>query len=206
MANQNTVVASSPFERIVHWLLALSCLALFLTGLGLMFKSWTWIPAFFGGTARLKTVHDLSAWVFMVSLVLSIVVWAKDCLVFDGDDAKWLSNLGGYLSSKPVHFEVGKFNAGQKIFYLVTIIGGILISLSGLALMYPDSFSRSTVQLSGAIHVLTMTIMGIFIVAHIYLGTIGNPGTVSVMFSGKVSRAWARTHRSKWLKKQESGA
>jgi len=206
MAKHDTVVASSAFERIVHWLFAVSCLALFLTGAGLMFKSWTWIPALFGGTARLKVVHDLSAWVFMVSLVLSLVVWAKDCLAFDSDDGKWLSNLGGYLSSQPVHFETGKFNAGQKVFFLVSIIGGVLISLSGLALMYPDNFSRDTVQLSGAVHVLTMAVMGIFVVAHIYLGTIGNPGTSSVMFSGKVSRAWARTHRSKWLRKQETSA
>jgi formate dehydrogenase subunit gamma len=203
---QRKIEGSTMFERIAHWALAISCLALFLTGFGLMFKSWAWIPAFFGGTARMKAVHDWCSWVFMGSLVLSLVVWAKDCLPEDGD-GKWLSNFGGYLSSKPVHFESGKFNAGQKLFFwLANVIGGALISLSGFAMMYPDKFTPDTVRLAGSIHVLFTAFMGMFVVAHIYLGTIGNPGTAAVMISGKVSRAWAKTHRSKWLKKQESGA
>jgi formate dehydrogenase subunit gamma len=35
-------------------------------------------------------------------------------------------------------------------------------------------------------------------VVHLYLGTIGNPGTFMVMLTGKVSKEWAEKHHPNW--------
>ena len=38
------------------------------------------------------------------------------------------------------------------------------------------------------------------IVFHIYLGTIGEPGTFRSMTRGTVTRAWARLHHPRWFR------
>lgn len=206
MADTNKIEVTGAFERVVHWVLAISCLVLLFTGLGLLFKSWTVITGIFGGTLNLKIVHDVVAWVFMVSLPFAFIVWVKDCFnFFTSEDMKWYSKVGGYLTRETVHFNLGKFNPGQKIFWWWVIIGGVLMSITGLALMYPGSVSPQTVLLAGALHVLVMITLALFILVHIYLGTIGNPGSVSSIFSGRVTRKWAKTHRPAWLKEHPDG-
>ena len=37
-------------------------------------------------------------------------------------------------------------------------------------------------------------------IVHVYLTTIGNPGTLEGMLYGNVRRIWARTHHPKWYK------
>ncbi len=44
---KNLIQASTPFERVVHWVLGGSCLFLFLTGFGLMFHSLSFIARLF---------------------------------------------------------------------------------------------------------------------------------------------------------------
>jgi formate dehydrogenase subunit gamma len=42
-----------------------------------------------------------------------------------------------------------------------------------------------------------------FFFVHLYLGTIGSPGSVSAMISGWVTRAWLKKQHPKWLKEME---
>src|SRR5512138_1557008 len=139
MAQSAKIEVTTAFERVVHWVLAISCLLLMFTGLGLLYKSWTFLTGVFGGGLGLKAVHDVAAWFFMISLVPTFFMWLRDCSGIDQDDMEWFKVVGGYLTRKPVHLNMGKFNPGQKAFFWWVILGGILMSLSGLALMYPDS-------------------------------------------------------------------
>ena len=63
-----------------------------------------------------------------------------------------------------------------------------------------DTFGRITVAASYVIHDISALIMlgGIFI--HIYLSTIGEPGTFHAMTRGAVSEAWAWTFHPAWYK------
>src|SRR3546814_2324297 len=45
------------------------------------------------------------------------------------------------MFKKGVHPAAGKFNAGQKLIFWSVIIGGVSISLSGLALLFPFQFT-----------------------------------------------------------------
>ena len=87
---------STAFERVVHWLLALSCMALLLTGLGFLYKdNLGWLNTIFGGVHLAKSVHNWGGIIFAVSLVLSLGTWVPECLKWSGDDSKWLGMLGG---------------------------------------------------------------------------------------------------------------
>jgi formate dehydrogenase subunit gamma len=61
-------------------------------------------------------------------------------------------------------------------------------------------FGRITVAISYVLHDISALIMlgGIFI--HIYLSTIGEPGTFESMVRGAVSEAWAWTFHPAWYK------
>ncbi len=100
------------------------------------------------------------------------------------------------------------------------MLGGVSISMSGLAMMFPfqtQMFSKTFGFLgalglsvpAGATPMQEMQfatawhgIMGIFLVcvifAHVYIGTIGMEGAFAAMGSGQVDVNWAKEHHSVW--------
>ncbi|MGA1870757.1 MAG: formate dehydrogenase subunit gamma [bacterium] len=194
--------ASTPLERITHWMLAGSCIVLFITGIGFMFRSLNFIQKVLGFPHGAKVIHHSAGVVFIISLVLAIFVWISDCF-FDAEDIKWFKVLGGYLIRTDEHFNLGKFNPGQKIFTWYCILFGIVISITGYIMWAPFSFSRYTVQISYPIHALCAFLFGIGWLGHWYLGAWANPGSVSVITSGRARLSWCLHHRPRWLKKME---
>ena len=71
----------------------------------------------------------------MAGLALSFVLWVKDNIP-SRLDIEWLK-AGGGIFKKGVHPPARKFNAGQKIIFWAVMIGGLSVSLSGIALMFP---------------------------------------------------------------------
>ncbi len=43
---------------------------------------------------------------------------------------------------------------------------------------------------------------GLFLIVHIYLGTIAYPGTARAMLYGTVTRQWAKLHHPLWYEEQ----
>jgi len=72
------IKATGPFERVVHWCLALSCLFLCITGMGMMYHSLNFIGTIFGGMGNLKVIHNYTGIFFGVSLLFAIVMWWKE--------------------------------------------------------------------------------------------------------------------------------
>jgi len=72
------IKVSDGFERIVHWSMAISCLILMITGLGMMFHSFNFLAIPFGGLKNLKLIHNFSGLVFIPSLFSAILVWWKE--------------------------------------------------------------------------------------------------------------------------------
>ena len=62
------------------------------------------------------------------------------------------------------------------------------------------TFGAMAVAVSYVLHDISALIMlfGIFI--HLYLSTIGQPGTIQAMTRGTVSEAWAWTHAPAWYR------
>jgi len=193
------VDVTSAFERIVHWLFAGSCILLFITGFGLMFHTLSFISSIFGGYYIMKYVHNFSGLTFAVSGFFATIIWFRDGAVFTGDDIRWFATGGGYLWTKEGVPESGRFNAGQKLYYVLKASTWILMSLTGIIMWFPFSFPRELVIFCYPLHALGVAALAGSVILHIFLGTFGNPGTVQSMLSGKCTRAWAKLQHGKWL-------
>ncbi len=200
------IKATSGFERFVHWCLALSCLLLIITGMGMMYHSLDFIGGMMGGMGNLKTVHNWTGVFFGVALLFAIVMWFREAGIPSfPEDGKWIACAGGYLwhVDKDKMPQVGKYNPGQKLFFLVVAVFGIIMVISGYIMWFPLDFSTGTVRTMFVLHALGFVIILAFFIVHLYLATIGVPGSASAMFTGWVSRAWAKTNHPKWLREME---
>lgn len=198
------VQVTDSYERILHWMLALSCLLLCVTGLGMMFQTFNFIGLLFGGLKSLKLVHNFTGLVFAVSLILVIRMWWKEAGVFSfPEDLDWIKVVGGYLWHVDKVPEVGKYNPGQKAFFLAVAGFGVIMVLTGLIMWFPLSFPAMLVRWMFVLHALGFVTIFAFFFVHLYLGTIGSPGSAPAMFSGWVTRAWVKKQHPKWLKEME---
>jgi|SaaInl7_200m_RNA_FD_contig_123_9410_length_3469_multi_10_in_2_out_0_3 formate dehydrogenase subunit gamma len=193
------IQASTAAERVIHWVLAISCLLLVISGLGFMFHDLSFIARFFGGHYAMKMVHEYLGIVFGISLLFSLFTWS-DAAKFNSDDAAWISVGGGYLKKDVEIPEVGRYNAGQKLFFVFLILFGGLVFATGLAMWFPFALPKELVRWAYPLHVLSLLALVPFIVVHIYLGSIGAPGGIQAMTIGYVAREWAKKHHPGWVK------
>jgi len=126
------ILVTSGYERFVHWMLAISCLLLCYTGLGMMFESLNFFGVIFGGLKGLKIAHNFIGLVFGVALGLAIKMWWKEAGVFVfPEDFEWFKTAGGYLWHVDKVAETGKYNPGQKMFFLTVAAFGLLMFVTG---------------------------------------------------------------------------
>jgi thiosulfate reductase cytochrome b subunit len=99
-----------------------------------------------------------------------------------------VSNVKDALRFKLAHDDLTKYNAVQKLLYIVVICAGIVIVISGLAIWKPVQFSEllalfGSFQNARLVHFLSMaTIVG-FIVVHVALALLV-PRTLVGMITG----------------------
>jgi len=233
-----TIVRFKTLERIGHWSMAIPFVVLALTGLSLTFGRVALIPLLGKPTFSLiaaggKYLHHYLAWVFMFGLLLSAVLWIWDNIPAR-HDLKWLMRAGGLLTTG-VHPPAGKFNAGEKILFWIVILFGLIVSLTGLSLLFPYSIDIVTPVLGvfdrlGLADVLGFGVTeGTFtpqeqmhiaqlwhavvafafmavILGHIYIGTIGMEGALDAMTKGEVDIEWAKEHHDLWYEEVVSAA
>lgn len=200
------IQVTSRYERYVHWTLAISCLLLCYTGLGMMYEQLNFLGLIMGGLKGLKVVHNFTAIVFGISLLLAIKMWWKEAGVFVfPEDLDWIKTAGGYLWHVDKVAETGKYNPGQKMFFLTVALCGMLMIVTGFFMLFPAYFPLGADMLDWMypLHALGFVIIFAFFFIHLYLGTIGNPGTVQAMISGWVTKAWIRKQHPGWLKEME---
>ena len=198
------IQATDWYERLVHWTLALSCLFLCLTGLAMMFHSLNSIANLMGGLTVTKYLHNFTGLLFALALILAIKMWWHEAGVFSmPEDLEWMMVAGGYLWHVDKVPEVGKYNPGQKMFFLAVAIFGAAMVVTGLIMWFPLMFPAILVRWLFVLHALGFVVIFAFFLVHLYLGTIGSPGSAPAMFTGWVTRAWLRKQHPKWLKEME---
>jgi formate dehydrogenase subunit gamma len=200
------IKVTSGYERFVHWMLAISCLLLCYTGLGMMYKSLNFFGVIMGGLYGLKEVHEITGLVFGVALVLAIIMWWKEAGIFVfPEDIDWIMTAGGYLWHVDKVPETGKYNPGQKMFFLTIALFGLLMLVTGFFMWFPAyfPFGMELLRWTYLLHALGFFVIFAFFFVHLYLGTIGNPGTVQAMITGWVTRNWLKKQHPKWLKEME---
>lgn len=226
-----TIERFNLLERTAHWITAISFVVLALTGLNILYGRHVLLPVlgpdiFAAITMAGKYAHNFLAFAFMVGVVLIFVLWVRHNIP-NMNDLKWLA-VGGGLFKKGVHPVAAKFNAGQKLIFWAVIIGGVSISLSGLALLFPFEFAffagtfeflnifgaglpteltmMQEMQLSQLWHGIVALILIAIVIGHIYIGSLGMEGAFEAMGSGQVDLNWAKEHHSLWVKEVEQGS
>ena len=220
------ILRFNTLERFAHWLTAVTFVILGLTGLNMLYGRYVVKPLldplspelFSMLTLAGKYGHNFLAFGFMVGVILLVVLWVRQNIP-NKHDLVWLAKGGG-MFMKGVHPPAKKFNAGQKIIFWIVVLGGISISLSGIALMFPFQFKAFSgsfewlnligfelptdltvlqeMQLMQLWHAVLGLVLIVVIIGHIYIGTIGMEGAFDAMGTGMVDTNWAREHHNLW--------
>jgi formate dehydrogenase subunit gamma len=198
----------SAWERTMHWFVAILFIVLAITGLSLLYGRAVLIPVFglegFAAYAQLaKDAHNYLSLFFVVGLLAMIVSWAHEN-VFKKADWEWFKAGGGYLGGK--HPPAYKVNAGEKIWFWMLTIFGIVMMASGAVLLFPNlGFERGIMQLATIVHAASSILLIGLSFGHVYLGTLGNEGSFEGMITGEVDEGWAKQHHNLWYEEVAAG-
>ena len=191
------------YTRFMHWMVALFFFLALFSGFGI-YLPWLfrWFTPIFGGGALSRSMHPWFGLGFVVFFGLQVLNWVIP-MRWTQADTKWMRNVRTIISGeeKLEPPETGFFNAGQKVQFWEIVGGSLVFLITGIVLWIgAGTFGRWTVAVSYVLHDISALIMlgGIFI--HIYLSTIGEPGTFEAMTRGAVSEAWAWTFHPAWYK------
>jgi len=197
------------FERFVHWMVGVTFVVLALTGLNITFGKRLLLPllgpeTFSTFSTAAKYVHDYMNFPFVIGVVLMFLMWIRENFPTAADVA-WLRKGGGFVGRE--HPAAWKFNAGQKMLFWFVILATIAISVSGYFLMFPFYFADIMgMQIAQVIHGLAAMGFIMFIIAHIYIGTLGMEGGFDAMSDGKVDLNWAEQHHRLWVEQERTKA
>jgi formate dehydrogenase subunit gamma len=137
------------------------------------------------------------ALLFVAGLAVMLIAWFKESL-FTRVDWEWVKQGGGYLK-KGTHAHAGRVNAGEKVWFWLLFFAGIGVCVSGFYLLFPNlGWDRGTMQVAMVIHSILGILLIAFSLGHIYLGSIGNEGSLEGMVTGKVDAEWAKQHHDLW--------
>lgn len=100
--------------------------------------------------------------------------------------------FGGHASSH-------RYNFGEKSWFWSAVILGIVLSVSGFAMLFPQYVgSPVNLQLANIAHAVAALAFIAFGFGHIYLATIGMEGALEGMTRGTVDENWAKEHHDLW--------
>ena len=191
------------YERIVHWTLAILFLFLALTGLILLLGRSLLIPLFGQQVFALlasasKEGHNLFGPIFLVSLLMMLFSFARRN-IYEKGDLTWLLKGGGFIGKG--HVSGGFFNMGEKTWYWMVILVGLVISISGLILVSPNfGQGRVVMEISHVVHVVGAVLLIAVSIGHMYMGSFGTEGSSEGMKTGYVDINWAEAHHDRWAR------
>ena len=194
------------FDRTIHWFMVALVVILGLTGLFLLYGRSVLIPvigkeAFATVAAASVQAHNLFGPIFIGALVALFINFLRGNMPAKGD-LQWLLKGGGMIKGK--HASSGRYNAGEKIWFWVASICGLVLAVSGLVLDFPVfGQTREMMQISDVFHGVAAVIFLAGMLAHAYIGTIGMEGSLESMTRGSVDANWAKEHHDLWYAEME---
>ena len=201
------------FQRFVHWTVAILFIILGITGVILTLGRYGLLPlvgketfgiiAYYG-----KLLHNYLGPVFSVMLLVMLFTFFKGNF-FNWTDIKWFAKGGGLMGG---HASAGRYNGGEKAWYWIAALAGLVVVISGLILNFPQLiaiFSITPEQYQQAQFLHAVGSIGLFVVSfgHIYMGTIAMEGAFEAMQTGECDSNWAKEHHDLWYEElQQNGS
>jgi formate dehydrogenase subunit gamma len=203
-ANPTTgqIVRYAPHTRITHWLVAICFVLLALSGLAMFYPPLFWLSNLFGGGDTMRAVHPWIGLV-MVAAFLALAGKLHRDMRIEQRDRQWLKQIKDVTANREENLpEVGRYNAGQKIVYLVALLCLIVLLLTGLEIWrayFAAYFPIELTRLASLLHAFFAFVLIITIIVHIY-AAIWVKGSVRAMTRGTVSYGWAWKHHRLWFR------
>ncbi|EDP4199441.1 formate dehydrogenase subunit gamma [Campylobacter jejuni] len=201
------IYAFTLFERLFHFIAAISWVILVPTGFVMMFG------ATFGGGLFVrvcKNLHAFATVLFIISIIPMFLWWIKRMLPASYD-IRWMMIVGGYLSKVKRPIPAGKFNFGQKSWYYIAVFGGFLMIITG-GFMYFLDFNSTAIQglfgltqiellrISAIVHNFLGIVCAVFFGVHIYMAVFAIKGSIHSMISGYKEEEEVYILHSYWYK------
>lgn len=120
------------------------------------------------------------------------------------DDVKWLGLMGvAVLSKRVVLPDQGKFNAAEKLNFMMVMVYSPILITTGFLIWFPE---LTVIDPLGPwlVHFSLAATAAPLLIGHMFMATI-NPDTrvgLSGMISGFVSREWAAHHYAHWFRER----
>lgn len=190
------------YTRFLHWSVAIFFILSLLTGFAI-YSPWLfrWLAPLFGGGARTRALHPWFGVVFEIFFLFQFINWFGP-MAWTAADRRWMRRIKAYATNeeKLEAEDVGFFNAGQKLYFWVIAVSGLLFLITGLLMWFADSVPRWIVVVSYLLHDIAALVMLGGLIIHIYEGTAHQPGTFRSMIDGTVTEKWAWTHHPAWYR------
>ena len=192
--------------RVLHWVHVAAFLVLLLTGLFLYVPGWGAVAV--GGWTRL--IHRLAAAVFILAPLIYLIFnpktsWSflKKAFIWGKEDLGWLKAapnyyFGGAEEGMPPQEHI---NTGQKLYWLVVIVTGVLFVVTGLIMWFLKGIVPPGVfQWYVFIHDLAVILVFSMFLVHLFLSVLHPlfPESLWSMIGGVVSVKYAKSHHGKW--------
>jgi formate dehydrogenase subunit gamma len=199
---RDSVVRYTAEVRTNHWLNAIAFVLAALSGLALFHPALFWFSNLFGGGPWTRILHPfigLAAALFF--LLLAVAVWGDNRMA--PSDWQWLRQWRDVVDNREDRLpEVGRYNAGQKLLFLVIAIGMVGLVLSGLVIWrayFSLYFSVGLIRFASLVHALCAFALIVAILIHVY-AALWVKGSVHAMVRGTVTPGWAWKHHRAWFR------
>jgi formate dehydrogenase subunit gamma len=199
--------------RILHWIHSGAFVLLFLTGLILF------IPGlgFLAEDGYTRIIHRVGATIFIIIPIIYLIInptavgrGLKKAFTWGSEDMGWLKAAPAYyfLGKEGDMPPQGEMNTGQKMWWLMTIVFGLLFVITGLVMWFAKTTAAPGVlQWMTFIHDVAFIVTGAMFLLHIYLGVFHPMMTEawSSITGGKISAEYAKKHHAKWYAEVTKG-
>jgi len=205
---------------LTHWFNVAMWLMLLPTGIAILssprlnLAPQVWQEMFrnlFGGSANLIKFHFSVGLLWIVVLSFNILLgfrkyfvpFAATRMLLDRDDIEWLKvkplQMLGLFKNKELPPQ-DAYNAGQKLYSYVVILGTLGIMSSGIVMTFHTVFPPVLKQIAQPLHWASVFAVVAGLIIHVYMGAVfpEEKEAFFSMFGGKVSAWYARAHHEKW--------
>lgn len=194
-------------QRTAHWIVATTFVLLAITGIILLFGRFTLKPLLgaeiFSSVAIVtKTIHDYVGPVFGVALLLQFLLFVRGNMPSIKVDLAWLLKGGGLFGG---HASSYCYNAGEKMWFWLAMLGGFLVVATGLVMDFPIfGQDRGVMGFSHVVHSISAIVVLAVALGHIYMGSIAVEGAFEAMATGYCDSNWAKEHHDLWYENVKS--
>jgi formate dehydrogenase subunit gamma len=204
MNPQTQIQRYTESERVNHWIVAIAFVLAGLSGLAMFHPALFWLCNLFGGGPWTRILHPfISVVMFAAFVPLMVRFWGYNTI--EHRDRQWLKQWRDVVNNREDKLpEVGRYNAGQKLLFWLTVICMITLFVTGVLFWRPwfaDYFPIPLVRLATLLHSAAATVLIIGIIVHIY-AAIWVKGSIRAMMRGTVSIKWAAKHHLAWLREK----